>query len=254
MTTATHYAVIIGSGFPSLSSDDDGVEFATRFGKPSAPVHKATLEGCEFVTIARHGDHHSIPPHAINYRANLVALQKAGAKAVIALNTVGVVSDVRAPGELAVPEQLTDHTWGRQHTIFDGADGVVEHIDFTQPFSATLRRKLLSAAEAAGIDCYDGGVYAATQGPRLETAAEVDCLERDGADYVGMTAMPEAALARELGLEYACLAMIVNRAAGRGDRPIHDDVESSTLVARTLTMDLLGQFFAQEGQRPNAAD
>jgi 5'-methylthioinosine phosphorylase len=248
MTTATHYAVIIGSGFPSLSSDGDGVEFATRFGKPSAPVHKATLEGCEFVTIARHGDSHSIPPHAINYRANLVALQKAGAKSVIALNTVGVVSDVRAPGELAVPEQLTDRTWGRQHTIFDGGNGVVEHIDFTQPFSATLRQKLLSAADAAGIDCYNGGVYVATQGPRLETAAEVDCLERDGADYVGMTAMPEAALARELGLEYACLAMIVNRAAGRGDRPIHDDVESSTLIARTLTMDLLRQFFAQEGR------
>ena len=254
MTTATHYAVIIGSGFPSLSSDSDGVEFATRFGKPSAPVHKATLEACEFLTIARHGDNHSIPPHAINYRANLVALQEAGASAVIALNTVGVVSDVRASGELAVPEQLIDHTWGRQHTIFDGTDGVVEHIDFTQPFSATLRQQLLSAAVAAGIDCYDGGVYAATQGPRLETAAEVDCLERDGADFVGMTGMPEAALARELGLEYACLAMIVNRAAGRGDRPIHEDVESSTLAARTLTMELLRQFFAIEGRRLNAAD
>lgn len=254
MTKATQYAVIIGSGFPSLASDGAGVEFATRFGKPSAPVHKATLDACEFLTIARHGDNHSIPPHAINYRANLVALQEAGAKSVIALNTVGVVSDVRVPGELAVPEQLTDHTWGRQHTIFDGTDGVVEHIDFTQPFSGTLRQKLLTAAAAAGIDCYDGGVYAATQGPRLETAAEVDCLERNGADYVGMTAMPEAALARELGLEYACLAMIVNRAAGRGDRPIHDDVESSTRVARALTLDLLRQFFSQEGQRLDAAD
>jgi purine nucleoside phosphorylase len=254
MTTATHYAVIIGSGFPALSSDGDGVEFATRFGKPSAPVHTATLAACKFVTIARHGDNHSISPHAINYRANLVALQEAGASSVIALNTVGVVSGVRAPGELAVPEQLIDHTWGRQHTIFDGADGIVEHIDFTQPFSAALRERLLSAADAAGIDCFNGGVYAATQGPRLETAAEVDCLERDGADYVGMTAMPEAALARELGLEYACLAMIVNRAAGRGDRPIHEDVESSTLAARNSAMDLLRQFFAHEGQRLNAAD
>lgn len=237
------FALIIGSGFESLAGEGAGRQVETRFGQPSAAVHEISLEGCPLLTLARHGDPHSIPPHAINYRANLVALSELGATAVVALNTVGVVSDVRESGELAVPDQIIDHTWGRAHTIFDGSDGVVEHIEFTEPFTGHLREQLLAAAAAADIDCHDGGVYAATQGPRLETAAEVDCLERDGADYVGMTAMPEAAIARELGLDYACIAMIVNRAAGRGDKPIHDDVEASTLSARTAAMELLQQFF-----------
>ena len=243
--TAVHYALIIGSGFESVTGAGEGSEFETRFGRPSAPIYSTQLEGCPLLTIARHGDMHSVPPHAINYRANLVALQDAGARSVVALNTVGVVSDVRKPGTIAVPDQVIDYTWGREHTIYDGSDGKVEHIEFTQPFSAKLRQQLLAAAESAGVDCYDGGVYAATQGPRLESAAEIDRLDRDGADFVGMTAMPEAALAAELGLEYACLALIVNYAAGRGDRPIHDDVEASTAAARTATMDLLRKFFAQ---------
>jgi len=172
-----------------------------------------------------------------------VALKKLGAESVIALNTVGVVSNVRDSGQIAVPDQLLDYTHGRDHTLFDGRRGVVEHIDFTEPFSESLRKGLLEAAAGEGVDCYDGGVYATTQGPRLETAAEVDRLERDGADYVGMTAMPEAAIAREAGLEYACIAMIVNRAAGRGDVPIHDDVEASTAAARHATMTTLQAFF-----------
>ena len=240
-------ALIIGSGFESLSGDEAGRVVETRFGNPSAPVHELMLEGCPLISIARHGDNHTISPHAINYRANLVALHELGAKSVLALNTVGVVSDVRDSGQLAVPDQIIDRTWGRAHTIFDGSDGVVEHIEFTEPFSNTLRNQLLEAAAAANIDCYDGGVYAATQGPRLESAAEVDCLERDGADYIGMTGMPEAAIARELGLDYACIAMVVNRAAGRGDKPIHDDVEASTLAARTATMALLRAFFMARG-------
>ena len=242
MAAADQLAIIIGSGFESLAGGSVSRHEETRFGEPSAPVHESALEDCSILTLARHGDRHTIPPHAINYRANLVALQEAGAQFIIALNTVGVVSSIRDPGEIGIPDQLIDYTWGREHTIFDGRDGVVEHVDLTQPFSTELRQLLLDAAKAAGIDCYDGGVYAATQGPRLETAAEVDRLERDGADYIGMTAMPEAALALELGLEYASIAMIVNRAAGRGDRPIHDDVESSTLSARTVTMSLLRQF------------
>jgi purine nucleoside phosphorylase len=195
------------------------------------------------LSLARHGDGHSIPPHKINYRANVLALKKLGVDAIIALNTVGVVSSVRESGEVAVPDQLLDYTWGREHTIYDGRRGSVVHIDFTEPFSGDLRSDLLVAARRAGVDCYDGGVYATTQGPRLETAAEVDRLERDGADYVGMTAMPEAAIARELEIAYACLAMVVNRAAGRGDVPIHDDVEASTRVARTATMSILENFF-----------
>jgi purine nucleoside phosphorylase len=166
-----------------------------------------------------------------------------GAKCVIALNTVGVITGVRESGELAVPDQVLDYTWGREHSIFDGSDGQVEHIDFTVPFSPPLRDKLLTAAAAAGVDCFDGGVYAATQGPRLESAAEVDRLEKDGADYIGMTAMPEASIAMELGLDYACLAMIVNRAAGRSDTPIHQDVKASTAAACAATNSLLQAFF-----------
>lgn len=240
---ALNYALIIGSGWDNLAGDDSGAEVETAWGVPSAPVHRLCFGDCNVLMLARHGEGHTLPPHKINYRANIVALKKLGADSIIALNTVGVLSDVSDSGQIAVPDQLLDYTWGREHTIYDGRRGVVEHIDFTEPFSADLRAGLLGAAAKAGVDCYDGGVYATTQGPRLETAAEVDRLERDGADYVGMTAMPEAAIAREVGLDYACIAMIVNRAAGRGDVPIHDDVEASTTAARNATMSTLQTFF-----------
>jgi purine nucleoside phosphorylase len=199
----------------------------------------------QVLVLPRHGDDHTLPPHAINYRANVVALKEAGADSILALNTVGAISDKCGPGGLAVPSQIIDYTWGRAHTIYDGSDDDFDHIDFTQPFSASLRVALLSAADAAGIDCYDGGVYAATQGPRLETAAEVDRLERDGADFVGMTGMPEASLACELGVEYACLSLVVNLAAGRSDVPIHDDVEANMAAARMRAMQVLKHFFQE---------
>jgi len=240
------YALIIGSGFEQFAAGDADLLSETRFGLPSSAINRVEIEGHGVLSIARHGVPHTIPPHAINYRANLLALQEAGATAIIALNTVGVASDIRDSGEIAVPDQILDYTWGRQHTIYDGDGGEIDHIDFTEPFSPELRAGLLDAAKLADIDCYDGGVYAATQGPRLESAAEVDRLERDGADYIGMTAMPEAALARELGLPYACLALIVNRAAGRGDTPIHEDVEASTEAARSLAESLLRQFFRHQ--------
>ncbi len=239
----TTYGLMVGSGWEDLSKGDAGTEAETAFGMPSAPVHRLQFGEHYVLSLARHGDRHTIPPHKINYRANILALKKLGVTAIIALNTVGVVSSVRQSGEIAVPDQLLDYTWGREHTIYDGRRGNVGHIDFTEPFSGDLRSDLLEAARRAGVDCFDGGVYATTQGPRLETAAEVDRLERDGADYVGMTAMPEAALAREFEVAYACLAMVVNHAAGRGDVPIHDDVEASTQAARTATMSLLENFF-----------
>ena len=239
----TTYGLLLGSGWEGLSQGDTGTEVETAFGMPSAPLHRLQLGEQRVLSLARHGEGHTIPPHRINYRANILALKKLGVGAIIALNTVGVVSPVRQSGELAVPDQLLDYTWGREHTIYDGRRGDVGHIDFTEPFSSDLRAGLLAAARRAGVDCYDGGVYATTQGPRLETAAEVDRLERDGADYVGMTAMPEAAIAREVGIAYACIAMVVNRAAGRGDVPIHDDVEASTRAAKTATMSLLENFF-----------
>jgi len=240
---ATTFGLIIGSGWEHLPGADPGAMVETAYGKPSAPVHRLQFGEIQVLTLARHGEGHSLPPHVINYRANVVALKVLGADAVIGLNTVGVVTDLRESGQIAIPDQLLDYTWGREHTIYDGRRGKVEHIDFTEPFSEGLRRDLLAAAAKAGVDCHDGGVYAATQGPRLETAAEVDRLERDGADYIGMTAMPEAAIAREVGVDYASIAMIVNRAAGRGDVPIHDDVEASTLAARNATMSLLRAFF-----------
>jgi len=240
---STTYGLIIGSGWEHLPGEDSGTEVGTAYGKPSAPVHRLQFGEMKVLTLARHGEGHSLPPHVINYRANVIALKMLGADAVIGLNTVGVVTSLREPGQIAIPDQLLDYTWGREHTIYDGRRGKVEHIDFTEPFSGGLRRTLVAAAGKAGVDCYDGGVYATTQGPRLETAAEVDRLERDGADYIGMTAMPEAAIAREVGVDYACIAMIVNRAAGRGDVPIHDDVEASTLAARNATMSLLKALF-----------
>lgn len=240
---SAHYAIIVGSGFEAFAETRDVRRVTTRFGEPSAPIRTVALEGIDVLVLPRHGDNHEWPPHLVNYRANLAALGELGAGAVIALNTVGVVSDVRAPGQIAVPDQVIDYTWGRAHTIYDEPQPGFAHLEFTEPFSAPLRSELLGAAKAAGIDCHDGGVYAATQGPRLETAAEVDRLERDGADYIGMTGMPEAILAAELGLDYACLSLVVNAAAGRGDKPIHDDVESSTLAARTLALQVLRQFF-----------
>ena len=168
------------------------------------------------VFLARHGDGHTIPPHRINYRANLWALKEAGATAVLGVAAVGAIAGA-APGDLVLPHQLIDYTHGREATYFDGADGRVEHVDFTQPYSPELRAKCLAAARAAGIALADGGVYGAMQGPRLETAAEIDRMARDGATLVGMTGMPEAALARELGLPYATIAVVVNHAAGRGD-------------------------------------
>ena len=238
------YGIIVGSGFDAFAGDAEAQAVTTRYGEPSAPIRRMSFEDNVVCVLPRHGDKHTLPPHAINYRANVLAFREAGVEAIVSLNTVGVLTDVRRPGQLAVPDQIIDYTWGRAHTFHDGEDADFDHVEFTTPFSASVREALLAAAAQGGVDCFDGGVYAATQGPRLETAAEVDRLERDGADYVGMTAMPEAVLAREIGIDYACLSMIVNLAAGRGDKPIHDDVESSTLSARMQAMQVLKQFFS----------
>ncbi len=238
------YGLMVGSGWDGLAGSDRGIEVTTAFGVPSAPVHRLRIAGHDILSLARHGDGHTLAPHAINYRANILALKKQGVDAIIGLNTVGVVTAIAAPGQVAIPDQLLDYTWGRAHTLFDGRRGEVRHIDFTEPFAPGLRAGLLAAARRAGVGCVDGGVYAATQGPRLETAAEIDRLERDGADFVGMTAMPEAGLAREAGIEYACIAMIVNHAAGRGDEPIHAAVVTHTQSARDATMSMLEAFFA----------
>jgi len=189
----------------------------TPFGEPSGPMTFGTINQHQVMFLARHGYGHTIPPHMVNYRANLWALRDQGAQRIVSITSVGGIRDDLAPGSLLVPDQLIDYTYGRDFTYFDGKDRPVTHIDFTQPYNEALRQQILAAAKRAKVKCLDGGVHAVTQGPRLETAAEIDRLERDGADMVGMTGMPEAALAKELGVAYATIAVVVNHAAGRGD-------------------------------------
>jgi len=211
-------AIIGGSGLTQLSCLEISHRqiIRTPYGEPSGPLTFGKLHGEDIVFLARHGHGHTIPPHAINYRANLWALHSLKPAHVISVASVGGIRADPTPGKLVVPNQIIDYTYGRNFTFFEGKDQPVTHIDFTQPYSQQTRALLLQAANNAYEAIADGGVYAATQGPRLETAAEINRLERDGADIVGMTGMPETALARELGLSYATLAVVANQAAGRG--------------------------------------
>lgn len=192
----------------------------TPYGEPSGALTHGRLAGRAIVFLARHGYSHRIPPHRVNYRANVWAMRHASVKRLLAINAVGGIRADMEPGMLVFPNQLIDYTWGRAHTFFDEELDRVVHPDFTWPYDPHLRKLLTEAAQAGGIPHVPGGTYAATQGPRLETAAEIDRLERDGADLVGMTGMPEAVLARELDLPYASCAVVANRAAGRGDGEI----------------------------------
>lgn len=188
----------------------------TPYGRPSGALVFGSLQGSRLVFLARHGERHAIAPHEVNYRANIWALHANRVKDVVSVASVGGIRKDLVPGTLVIPDQILDYTHGRESTFTRLAGGSVTHIDFTRPYCEPLRQRLLAAAAAAGEPAAAGGTYAATQGPRLETAAEIDRLERDGADMVGMTGMPEAALARELGLCYAAVAVVVNSAAGRG--------------------------------------
>jgi 5'-methylthioinosine phosphorylase len=189
----------------------------TRYGFPSGPVRVGRLGGKRVAFLARHGEEHGVPPHKINYRANLVALQMVGATRVLALNTVGGITERFGPQALGCPDQLIDYTWGRISTLSEEPGTPVLHVDFGEPYTPALRAQILAAAQRSGVALVDGGCYGATQGPRLETVAEIARMRRDGCDLVGMTGMPEAGLARELGLQYACLAIVANWAAGCGD-------------------------------------
>jgi 5'-methylthioinosine phosphorylase len=211
-------AIVGGSGFTQISGLNAVRREMVRtpYGEPSGALTFGAIDGHAIMFLARHGYGHTIPPHQINYRANIWALHAQGAKNVVAIAAVGGIRDDLGPGTLVIPDQIIDYTHGRASTFFTLADRGVQHIDFTLPYSPALRAMCLKAAQQAGEPVVDGGVYAATQGPRLETAAEINRLERDGADLVGMTGMPEAALAREIGLSYATIALVINHAAGRG--------------------------------------
>jgi len=210
-------AIIGGTGLTSLEtlSISRREMVSTPYGEPSGPLTHGELDGKAVVFLARHGYGHTIPPHKVNYRANLWALQHIGVEQVIAVAAVGGIRADMEPGCLAFPDQIIDYTWSRGHTFFEDDLTHVTHIDFTYPYCEELRQKLIQAARHAGLDAREGGTYGAMQGPRLETAAEIMRLERDGCEMVGMTGMPEAALARELDLRYAACAVVANWAAGK---------------------------------------
>jgi len=189
----------------------------TPYGEASQPLVFGELAGCEVVFLARHGGGHTIPPHAVNYRANVWALHSVGVKNLLAIATVGGISQGLIAGEIVLPHQIIDYTYGRNNTYHDGVELPVMHIDFTEPYSNQMREICKQAARNINQNLHDGGVYACVQGPRLETSAEINRYERDGASIVGMTGMPEAALARELDMHYAALCPVANQAAGRGD-------------------------------------
>ena len=210
-------AIIGGSGLTQLSNLDVTRRLAVRtpYGEPSGALTFGRIAGEDVVFLARHGYGHTIPPHEVNYRANIWALKEQKVEGVISVASVGGIRTDMKPGVIAVPHQIIDYTWGRKSTFFEGGEQAVTHIDFTEPYSAILRRRIVDAARACEEPVVEDAVYAASQGPRLETAAEIDRLERDGADVVGMTGMPEAALAREAGIDYATIAVVANCAAGR---------------------------------------
>jgi 5'-methylthioadenosine phosphorylase len=226
-------AVIGGSGLTSFAElqIEHREVMRTPFGEPSGPVTFGRLGSTKVVFLPRHGYGHTIPPHSINYRANVWALHNLGVKSLIAVAAVGGIRDDMTPGTMVLPDQIVDYTWGRASTFFDGPESPVTHIDFTLPFDAALRAQLAQAAQRAGEPLINGACYGCTQGPRLESAAEINRLDRDGAQIVGMTLMPEAALARELDLPYAALAVVANAAAGRGAS--HSEI-STRDISRTL--------------------
>ena len=216
-------AVIGGTGLTELP----GLEITrthaveTPFGRTSAPIEEGVFAGKPVLFLHRHGGRSAaVPPHLVNYRANIWALHYLGANSIVAANAVGHIDPTMNPGTLVIPDQLIDYTWGREHTFDDGADGSLHHVDFTHPFTPELRVELLKAAASADVPCRDGGTVAVVQGPRLETAAEIRSMAQDGCHLVGMTSMPEAGLAREKGLDYSSVCLIVNAAAGVGSEAI----------------------------------
>ncbi len=203
----------------------------TPYGEPSGAFLFGTIDHHEVIFLARHGYGHTIPPHLVNYRANLWALREQGVNEVISVATVGGIRADLKPGVMVIPEQIIDYTHGRDSTFFEVRDRTYSNADFTFPYSRSLRKRILDSFNTAGQECVDGGVYAATQGPRLDSIAEINRYERDGADMVGMTGMPETALAKELDLKYATIAVVANYAAGRGDSAKGINMESVNATA-----------------------
>ncbi|WP_428240991.1 S-methyl-5'-thioinosine phosphorylase [Gynuella sp.] len=244
-------AIIGGSGLTQLEelTISSAHDIQTPYGHPSAPVLEGTFKNRRVLFLARHGHPHKIPPHKVNYRANMWALQNLYATDVIAVNAVGGITEQMKTRQLVVPDQVIDYTADRAHTFFDGDNGGVTHVDFSFPYSENLRELLIQSGEEKGLGIVGNGVYGCTQGPRLETAAEIARMEKDGCDIVGMTGMPEAILARELKLNYACLSLVVNPAAGKSQsvitiKQIEEALEQGMNDAISLLSQFVGNFYA----------
>ena len=224
-------SIIGGSGLTQLANLEitHRQVIRTPFGEPSGALTMGRLSNEEIIFLARHGYGHTIPPHEVNYRANIWAIHSRGVKDLVSVASVGGIHADLKPGTIVIPDQIIDYTHGRKTTFREGKDKPVVQMDFTEPYCQKMRELCLRAAQAAGETCVDGGVYAAVQGPRLESKAEINRLERDGATMVGMTGMPEAGLAKEIGLCYATIGVVANFAAGRGsskDAVHYDEVEA----------------------------
>jgi 5'-deoxy-5'-methylthioadenosine phosphorylase len=233
--------IIGGTGLNTLPdlSDMESLELTTPWAEQPVRVARGLYYGHPVVFLPRHGLGHRLPPHRVNYRANIAALKQAGAQRVVGVAAVGGIRGDMEPATLVLPHDLIDLTWGREHSFCDAEGDDLMHIEFAPPYDPRLRQDLASAAQTAEVDIINDGVHAITQGPRLETAAEIDMLRRMGADLVGMTGMPEAALAKEAGLPYACLAMVVNWAAGLGHGGIHDEIAECIDRGRARVLRLL---------------
>lgn len=232
-------AIIGGTGLARM----EGLELRSRemiktpYGAPSCPIIYGELNKLPVAFLARHGNTHKIPPHRINYCANIWALQSIGIKKILAVAAVGGISKECKSGSMVVPDQIIDYTTGRNNTFYDGMPDEVRHVDFSYPYDDEIRKALINSARESGADIIDHGTYGATQGPHLETIAEINRMERDGCTIVGMTGMPEAVLARELDMAYACCAVVVNAAAGKGTGvismdEINEGIEAGMQTAR----------------------
>ncbi len=245
MSPVSNIAIIGGSGLTSLDGlvITDREVVRTPWGEPSGPIAHGTLGGQRVAFLARHGSGHTIPPHKVNYRANIWALKQIRVERVVAVAAVGGIHAAFTPAMLAIPDQIVDYTWSRGHTFFEDDLSQVVHVEFAEPYCAELRQMLIQAAGEANVEARDWGTYATTQGPRFESAAEIDKLERDGCHMVGMTGMPEAGLAREAGLRYAHCAVVSNAAAGRGEATITmEDIQKNLETGMQSTRALLESF------------
>ncbi len=209
--------IIGGTGLNSFHQGAPAGDRLTPYGETSTDIIRSEIEGASVLFLARHGEPHRIPPHRVNYRANIWALKQLGVSKLVAVNAVGGISSEMPAGSLIIPDQIVDYSYGRDHTFYDGDNGQLEHIDFSFPFTNELRKSIADAASASNINVINGATLGVTQGPRLESAAEINRMDSDGCELVGMTAMPEAALARELGIDYASICLVVNPAAGRSN-------------------------------------